>query len=291
LDATAEATVDAGERAEVEAVLAGWDGAGAIGAIERLSGLTNRIFAVAAGFETVVVRLPGLGTDAYIDRRAELRNAELMSTLGIGATILHAADGALVSRFLTGRVLSPEVLRDEPDVLDRVARLLRRVHESSQPFAAVCDPAAVIAGYRAGLDEVPAGTDDLIARLDRLPAPPRLVPCHHDPWPENFLDTADGLRLLDWEYSAMGDPAWDLADVIVEAALDATATDRFLAAYADGAVDPALRARVAAMAPVTDLSWGLWALVQHRDGNQAMDYDTYGRDRIARAGRGMGRSG
>jgi thiamine kinase-like enzyme len=27
----------------------------------------------------------------------------------------------------------------------------------------------------------------------------------------------DGLYLVDWEYSAMGDPAWDLAILVVEA--------------------------------------------------------------------------
>ena len=121
-------------------------------------------------------------------------------------------------------------------------------------------------------------------RFGRLGPPDHLVPCHHDPWPENFVDADAGLRLLDWEYSAMGDPAWDLADVVVEAALDPAATDRLLASYSDGEVSPALRDRVAALGPVTDLLWGLWALVQSRDGNQAMDYATYGRDRIRRAG-------
>jgi len=278
-------TVEPAERAEIEHVLAGWDPAVVVGRIARLSGLTNRIFEVATQVVTVAVRLPGLGTGSYIDRRSELHNAHIMSLLGIGATILHAADGALVTAFLPGRVLSPEILRSEPDVLDRVARLLRRVHDSARPFASVFDAVTVMAGHRAGLDDLPAGTDDLIERFGHLAGPERLVPCHHDPWPENFIDTEAGLHLLDWEYSAMGDPAWDLADVVVEAALDAPTTERFLASYSGGEVPPALRTRVAELGPVTDLLWGLWALVQDRDGNEAMDYDAYGRDRIERAGR------
>lgn len=284
MDATERNAVDPAERAEIERVLTAWDRAMVVTSVERLSGLTNRIFEVATQAATVAVRLPGLGTDAYIDREAELHNARLMSGLGIGARVLHAADGALVTEFLAGRVLSPVILRAEPDVLDRVARLVRRVHDSTQPFASVFDPATVIAGHRARLDDVPAGTDDLIEQFGQLPATVPLVPCHHDPWPANFVDTAAGLRLLDWEYSAMGDPAWDLADVVVEAALDPLAVNRFLISYSGGAVDPILRARVADLAPVTDLLWGLWALVQHRDGNDAMDYATYGRNRIARAG-------
>jgi thiamine kinase-like enzyme len=285
LDASDRTPVDLAERAEIEGVLAEWDRSVVVGSIGRLSGLTNRIFQVRAGEGTVAVRLPGLGTDAYIDRRAELHNARLMSMLGIGATILYSVDGALVTTFLAGRVLSPEILRDERDALDRVARLLRQVHDSTRPFASVFDPATIIAGHRAGLADVPPGTDALIARLGRHAPPAHLVPCHHDPWPENFIDTAPGLRLLDWEYSAMGDPAWDLADVVVEADLGPEAIDRFLASYSGGAVDPALPGRVARLAPVTDLLWGLWALVQHRDGNDAMDYATYGRHRIGRAAR------
>lgn len=285
MDASDRTAVDPAERAEIEGVLAAWDTAVVVGSIKRLSGLTNRTFEVTAGEVTVVVRLPGLGTDAYIDRRAELHNARIMSVLGIGATTQHAAGGALVTTFLAGRVLSPEILREEPDVLERVARLLRRVHDSTQPFASVFDPATVIASHRASLADVPAGTDDLIDQFGQLAAPARLVPCHHDPWPENFVDTATGLRLLDWEYSAMGDPAWDLAEVMVEAALDPAAINQFLACYSGGAVDPTLQARAADLTPVTDLLWGLWALVQHRDGNDAMDYATYGRNRIERAGR------
>lgn len=284
MDELERRTVDPDERAEIERVLTAWDPAVVISSVSRLSGLTNRIFAVSTRDVQVAVRLPGLGTGAYIDRPAELHNAQLMSELGVGATILYAGGGALVTAFLDGRVLSPEILRSEPGVLDRVARLIRRVHDSTRPFDSVFDPAAVIADHRSGLDDVPAGTDDLIEQFGHGPATLLLVPCHHDPWPENFLDTAAGLCLLDWEYSAMGDPAWDLADLVVEAALDPSAIDRFLTSYAGGPVDPALRARVAELAPATDLLWGLWALVQHRDGNSAMDYDTYGRNRIARAG-------
>jgi len=291
LDTPEPNAVDPAERAQIERVLTGWNPALAVSSVERLSGLTNRVFAVATTDSTVAVRLPGPGTDAYIDRRVELHNGRLMSQLGIGAKILHAANGALVTEFLTGRVLAPAILRAEPDVLGQVARLVRRVHDSPEPFASVFDPSTVIAGHRARLIDVPAGTDDLIERLGHLPTMVPLVPCHNDPWPENFVETTDGLRLLDWEYSAMGDPAWDLADIVVEASLDPVATERFLASYSDGEVDPALRSRVADLAPVTDLLWGLWAMVQHHDGNHAMDYATYGRTRIERAGRAPRDSG
>lgn len=277
--------IDPLERAEIERVMAAWSQRPAPDGIERLGGLTNRTFKVVTGAETVAVRLPGPGTDAYIDRGAELHNAQVASALQLGPRILHASEGALVSAYLEGRVLSAEVVATEDLTLERAGRLLGRVHAAEPAFASRFEPLAVVAAHRARLHEVPTGTDDLIARFAAMDPPPRRTPCHNDPWPENFVDTEEGLRLLDWEYSAMGDPAWDLADLSVEADLDDRGVDRLLRAYTGGQLDAALRSRVESLVPLTDLLWGLWALVQTQDANPADDFATYARARLDRARR------
>lgn len=38
--------------------------------------------------------------------------------------------------------------------------------------------------------------------------------CHLDPVPANWLYTAEGLKLLDWEYAGLGHPLWDLAALL-----------------------------------------------------------------------------
>src|SRR5262249_30862919 len=49
-----------------------------------------------------------------------------------------------------------------------------------------------------------------------------LVPAHIDPNPTNFLFSANGhLHLIDWEFSAMADPCWDLAAIALEGELAA----------------------------------------------------------------------
>jgi thiamine kinase-like enzyme len=277
--------VTGSERAGLGHVLAEWGGMASGEGVERLSGLTNRIYKVPTESGPVAVRLPGSGTDAYIDRVAEAHNAHAAAGLGIGPQVLHAQGGAMVTAFLDGRVLSPETMRAEPDTLAGAGRLLRLLHDAPVRFAGCFDAFDVIAAHRAALIDPPADIDALIARIGRLAPPNLVVPCHNDPWPENFLDVSGRLHLLDWEYSAMGDPAWDLADLMVECRLDDEATERFLGAYAGGPVAPALRERVAAMGPVTDLLWGLWSLVQVQDGNDAMDFATYGNRRLRRAGR------
>jgi thiamine kinase-like enzyme len=132
------------------------------------------------------------------------------------------------------------------------------------------------------LSSVPPGVDDLITRLRVATPDGPQRPCHNDTWPPNFIDDGSVLHLLDWEYSGMNDPAWDLADLSVEAGLDEAAEAHLLATYGTGH-DPGLPARVAALKPVTDLLWGLWALVQHAVGHPADDFEAYGSARLARA--------
>ena len=64
----------------------------------------------------------------------------------------------------------------------------------------------------------------------------RIVACHCDPLCENFLDTGERMWIVDWEYSGMNDPMWDLGDLSVEAGFDAGAgRGEMLAGYFGGA--------------------------------------------------------
>lgn len=283
----APAAVDPGERAEIERAIGRWDGATRIEHVERLRGLTNHSYKVVTGSGSVAVRLPGRGTDAYVDRDAERHHAQLAAALGIGAEILYSDNGALVSAFIEGRVLTPGILRAEPDTLARVGRQLRLLHDSQLDFVSRFDPVAVISDHRARLVDVPAGVDGLIRRIERLGPPMGLTPCHVDPWPENFVDAGDRLYLLDWEYSGMHEPAWDLADLVVEAGLDPEHREHLMHTYTGGDPDDDLSHRVDELGPVTDVLWGLWALVQERDGNRAHDFGGYGRRRLDRAARAL----
>lgn len=266
--------------------------------VTRLGGLTNRNYLVRGGARSVVVRLPGAGTERFIDRWAEVHNTRVAAKAGVGPRVVHASAGALVTEHLAGAPLTAAQVRTDPDALAACGRLLARVHHVATPFRSRFDAVVEIQRHRAALDEVPPGTDDLVAEASRVPRARVAVPCHNDPWPPNFLAAGEGLRLVDWEYSAMGDPAWDLADLTVEAGLDAEQRDALLAAYAAGPPGSALRERVAALEPVTDVLWGLWYLVRAADeaqagaGEHAADaFVEQGRARLERAARRWARHG
>jgi aminoglycoside phosphotransferase (APT) family kinase protein len=85
---------------------------------------------------------------------------------------------------------------------------------------------------------------------------------HGDPVPGNILVTPDGLRLIDWQCPAVGDPVEDLAlflspamQLIYRGApLTRAEGDAFTAAYAD----PQVQDRLNAMQP-----WHHWAMAAY----------------------------
>ena len=124
------------------------------------------------------------------------------------------------------------------------------------------------------------------AALDAHPA--ELAPCHCDPLCENFLDTGERMWIVDWEYSGMNDPLWDLGDLSVEGEFGPEEDEELLAAYFGGAPTAAQRGRVVAYKAMCDLLWTLWGLIQHANGNPADDFWAYAVNRFERCRRLMG---
>ena len=261
--------------------------------VEPLPGMTNHSYAVSVDGSRYVLRLAGRGTGDYIDRRAEAHNARVAAAAGVNAEVLFfdPGDGTMLTRFIEGARLDAAALRD-PGVLARVGRLLRCVHGIPAGFRSHFDAFARMGRYVAVLRGLcgtpPAGFEDVAAELrtagaalHAAPVPPG--PCHNDPWPPNIVDTATRLYLVDWEYSGSNDPAWDLADVSAEAALDDDQEAALLEAYCAGPAPRALRGRVGLYRAVSHALWAVWAAIQHANGNPDGDFRSYARDRMGRA--------
>src|SRR5262249_11112505 len=211
--------------------------------VEPLASLTNRTYRITLDGERYVLRIAGAGTERYIDRKAELRNATLAAAIGIAPEILYfdPEDGTMLTRFIVGSMALDAARLREPATLQAVAQALRRLHGSSLPFAgemhlfpkfdeymALLDERI---GEETGLTEARARMESLRSRFERDAAP--FVPCHIDPSPANFLASgaAPSIHLIDWEYAALGEPAWDLAGLSTEAGSGAAEDRALLAAY------------------------------------------------------------
>jgi thiamine kinase-like enzyme len=261
--------------------------------ILRLGGLTNQVFRVQAGAEAYCLRVPGKGTDAYIDRSVEVVNARAAAAAGVSPEVLHFGDdGIMVTRFLADCVtMTPETLRATPGAPARAARSFRQLHRSGQVFAFRFELFAMIDGYLAHLDTLgtglPEGYHETVARAqvvrEALAARPLpLTPCHCDPLCENVLDDGRRMWLVDWEYSGMNDPMWDLGDLSVEAGFGPEHDRAMLEAYFDGPARPTDFGRMVIYKAMCDLLWTLWGLIQHANRNPADDFWGYAVKRFAR---------
>ena len=278
-----EPWVDDGARRAI--AIAEAAGLGPVGAVAPLGGLTNRNYRVDTTLGVFAVRLPGAGSDAYVDRATEAHNARRAAELGLNCEVVHLGpDGAMVCRFVDGEVVAPEALAADGDRLERLARALWHLHVGAGAFRGRFDPLVEARRHHRALVAVPAGTDDLLAEIAGFDLDAPLAPCHNDAWPPNVVFRADGgVVLVDWEYSAMNDPAWDLAHLSVECGLDDDDHERLLRAYTGGTPPTDLRRRVGLLRGVSDVVWGLWALVQVADGNDATDFAAYAEARLRRA--------
>ena len=124
------------------------------------------------------------------------------------------------------------------------------------------------------------GYEDIRTALSRHPAP--LVACHCDPLCENFLDTGERMWIVDWEYSGMNDPMWDLGDLAVEGKFGERQEEEMIRAYFGGEPRPAERGRIVIYKAMCDLLWTLWGLIQLASGNPAEDFRAYADGRFAR---------
>ena len=269
--------------------------AGFQGTPQRLGGLTNRVFRLG----DLVLRLPGAGTEAYINRAHEATAARLAADAGVSPAVIHADpdSGLMVTAFVKAVTMTPDAFRSRPGAPARAGELLARLHRSGAAFPFRFELFGMIDSYLALLAPrdvaLPEGYHDVVAEagavraaLSRAPLP--LTACHCDPLCENFLDTGLRMWVVDWEYSGMNDPMWDLGDLSVEAEMDDGQEDDMLTAYFGHAAQPADRGRMVAYKAMCDLLWTLWGLIQLSDGNPADDFRAYADARFARCKALMG---
>src|SRR4030095_16194834 len=64
--------------------------------IERLGGLTNRVFMVMGPRGSHVLRMPGKGTEAYITRRGEAVAARAAARAGVSPEVIATTDDGVV---------------------------------------------------------------------------------------------------------------------------------------------------------------------------------------------------
>jgi thiamine kinase-like enzyme len=259
--------------------------------LDPLYSFTNLAYKVTANGKTYALRIAGEGTSTYIDRAAEEHNARIATSAGLNAETLFfdVDDGTMLSRFVEGSAMDKVRFHNDPTAPARAALTLKQVHGMDGSFKSRFGPPAPIDYYLNILrklqvplpgiyGEVKQAADAVRQVLEEAPIP--TTPCHNDTCPENFLEMGRRIYLIDWEYSGMNDPMWDLGNLSVEAGFGHDEDQTMMEAYCGGFVPPRLYDRVVLYKAMSDYFWGLWSLVQYANDNPAADFWTYALNRF-----------
>ena len=261
-----------------------------VGPITRLGGLTNLVFHVS----DYCLRIPGKGTEEYINRAHEAVAAREAAKAGVSPEVLYfdARDGVMVTRFIAGaQTMSPATFKLNAGAAGRAGEAFRRLHTSGAVFPFRFELFSMIDDYLKVLSTkdvaLPSGYHDVVREAEDIRSalaahPLPNVACHCDPLCENFLDTGERMWIVDWEYAGMNDPMWDLGDLSVEGRFAEAQEEEMIRAYFGGEAQPAERGRIVIYKAMCDLLWTLWGLIQLAGGNPADDFRAYADGRFAR---------
>ena len=259
--------------------------------VEDLSGgLTNTNYKVVTGAGSYVVRISGRDTELLgIDRANEVHNTIAAAETGVGARVIASLPehDALVLEFIEGTRLHAG---DLPSRLDQVADACHRLH-AGRPFLLDFDMFDVQRAYLATVQErgfrLPPRYLELEAPVREMEAamrarPERRVPCNNDLLAENFIDTADGLRLIDYEYSGNNEPSFELGNSWSESDLSPAQLEELVGHYY-GAPYPNKIARCRLWGVIAKYGWMLWASIQEGVSALEFDYWSWGMEKYERA--------
>ena len=249
-------------------------------------GITNHNYRIDVGGRSFVLRVGGANTELLgIDRRSEHAATMTAAAAGLAPEVLYfiEPEGYLLARFIAGRPISPDEMR-QPETIAEAAKILQRIH-ALPPIPGAFSPFRVVDDYQrlAETRGVSGWPEDYAWLVERMHAvedafgrnPNFPVPCHNDLLNENFLrETGTGrVVVLDWEYAGMGDSYFDLANLAAQHRFGDEQDAMLLEAYF-GAVTPRRLACFKLMRCMSDFREAMWGMLQ--SGISALDFDFRG---------------
>ena len=255
-------------------------------------GITNVNFSVEDAGGRYVVRI---GEDIPVHgiyREHELAAARAAHAAGTSPEIVHAEPGALVMRWVDGRTLEPEDIRDPARlerVLDTVIRCHREIPSHFRGATPIFWVFQVVRGYARTLREdgsrMEGRLDELLERsahLESVVGPVEIVFGHNDLLAANFIDDGDRIWLIDWEYAGFNSPLFDLGGLAANNELDGKTERWLLERYFGTPSGDARFASYAAMKCASALREAMWSMVSEIHSQLDFDYVAYTEENLER---------
>lgn len=239
-------------------------------------GLTNETYLVRTNSNQYVARIPGKGSEKYINRVNESHDTAIAFAAGATPEVVYdERNGVKVTRYLPKPMELNRSMLKRPECLLEVVNLLKKLH-ATEPFASTIDVFARNKQWAKAIEGrgwlLPVTYVDAANEIDNIQGIFKdfkiiKVPCHNDLTPGNFIFSDGRLQLIDFEYGGNNDPVWDLAYLAMEADFTEGQGEFMLRAYfGDEMTDDVVR-RFYLYQPVIEYTVALWFRLQMANGN------------------------
>ena len=259
--------------------------------VEQLGGMTNQNYLVKTTNKQYIVKFFGKGTEKLINRQDEKYNLELLKDLDLDVKnyLFDIEAGIKVNEYIESAItLDSTSIKTK---FDKIAPILQTIHASGKELRGEFAPFEEIKKYESLIEEkIPYANYEAV-REEVFSLEKRLADlgvdrksCHIDLVPENFIESPQGrLYLIDWEYSSMNDPMWDLAALFLESEFTRQEEEAFLSHY-ESEQTPVSREKISIYKILQDTIWSLWTVYKEEQG---ADFGDYGVNRYQRAVKGL----
>ena len=259
--------------------------------VEQLGGMTNQNYLAKTTNKQYIVKFFGKGTEKLINRQDEKYNLELLKDLDLDVKnyLFDIEAGLKVNEYIESAItLDSTSIKTK---FDKIAPILQTIHASGKELRGEFAPFEEIKKYESLIEEkIPYANYEAV-REEVFALEKRLADlgvdrksCHIDLVPENFIESPQGrLYLIDWEYSSMNDPMWDLAALFLESEFTRQEEEAFLSHY-ESEQTPVSREKIAIYKILQDTIWSLWTVYKEEQG---ADFGDYGVNRYQRAVKGL----
>ena len=259
--------------------------------VEQLGGMTNQNYLAITTNKQYIVKFFGKGTEKLINRQDEKYNLELLKDLDLDVKnyLFDIEAGIKVNEYIESAItLDSTTIKTK---FDKIAPILQTIHASGKELRGEFAPFEEIKKYESLIEEKISYANYEAVRKEVFSLEKRLADlgvdrksCHIDLVPENFIESPQGrLYLIDWEYSSMNDPMWDLAALFLESEFTRQEEEAFLSHY-ESEQTPVSREKIAIYKILQDTIWSLWTVYKEEQG---ADFGDYGVNRYQRAVKGL----
>lgn len=187
--------------------------------VERLlGGMSNYTFVVRCDGDFYTYRIPGEFSDHFVDRKIEIKNIEIVESLGITnkTVYLNVDNGIKLAKYIPGKPLS--TISEEQYPYEEVSKILKVIHNSNLKAVNDYDPFLRLAYYEKMVKELGyVHNEQYLLQKTKffkyksfLENTPKVL-THGDSQPSNFVLGEDSLFVVDFEFCGNNDPIYDIA--------------------------------------------------------------------------------